>query len=230
MRTYIFFINVLFSILSFSQGNTEELDSTYTQKTYGIRVGVDISKLVKSALINDYTAFEINADYRISKKYYLATEIGGENRRIDDIQINYTTSGQYIKVGVDYNAYVNWLDMNNAIFVGGRYGLSTFSQTLHSFNVFNSDDFWGESNSFSPNQEFSSLSAHWLELIVGLKAEVLKNLFLGINAQLKNVIVNDTPDNFDNLYIPGFGRTHADTNWGVGFGYTISYLIPILRK
>ncbi len=35
---------------------------------------------------------------------------------------------------------------------------------------------------------------------------------------------------FDNLYIPGFNRTYDFSEFGAGFGYGISYLIPIYKK
>jgi hypothetical protein len=31
---------------------------------------------------------------------------------------NFTTKGSYLKVGFDYNAYENWLDMENIISIG----------------------------------------------------------------------------------------------------------------
>ncbi|MFT7252531.1 MAG: hypothetical protein ACI9FW_002293, partial [Flavobacterium sp.] len=37
------------------------------------------------------------------------------------------------------------------------------------------------------------------------------------------------PNNFDNLFIPGFNRTY-DGKFGTGFNYTVSYMIPIYKK
>ena len=65
---------------------------------FGLRVGTDISKLVKSVLIDDYTAFEINADYKFAKKYNLAGEFGNEDRTIDETQVNFTANGSYFKI------------------------------------------------------------------------------------------------------------------------------------
>ena len=33
-----------------------------------------------------------------------------------------TTSGSYLKAGIDYNMYDNWLDMDNMIYAGFRIG------------------------------------------------------------------------------------------------------------
>ena len=228
MRTYIFFISLFITFASFAQ-EEEVKDSSKTHK-FGLRVGTDISKLIKTAVIKDYTAFEINADYKFSKKYSLAGEFGNEKRTIDETQVNFTSEGSYFKIGLDYNAYENWLDMENAIYVGLRYGLSSYKQTLNSHSILNTDSYWDENNLINNSVNFDNSSTHWVELIVGIKAEVFNNLYIGINAQLKSYVGNTAPDNFANLYIPGFGKTVEDSKWGVGFGYTVSYFIPFYKK
>lgn len=227
-HTYIYIISFFMCLNIFAQEEKE--NDTLKKHSFGIRVGTDLSKLVKSALIENYTAFEINADYKFSKKFNIAGEFGNENRTIDDTQVNFTAKGSYLKVGVDYNAYENWLDMENVIFLGLRYGASTHKQTLNSYGIYNSDIYWGEDNYINASQSFDTNTSHWLELVAGLKAEVWNNLYLGINVQLKNKLVDENPSGFENLYIPGFGRTYQDSNWGVGFGYTISYYIPFYKN
>lgn len=229
MRTYIFIISLICSFAVNAQEDVKK-DSVKTHR-FGLRVGTDVSKLAKSVIIKDYTVFEINADYKFAKRYYLAGAFGNENRTIDETQVNYTTKGSYFNIGVDYNAYENWLDMENAIYTGLRYGVSSYSHTLNSYSIYNSSGgYWEETGLQTDSQNFDTTSSHWIELIVGLKAEVFNNLYLGVNVQLKNLVVNNKPDGFDNLYIPGFGRTYQDSNWGVGFGYSISYFIPFYKK
>lgn len=229
MRISIFITSLLICLATYGQETTQDSSST-KNRNFGLRIGTDISKLIKTALRKDYTAFEINGDFRFSKKYYIAAEIGHENHLIDETQVNLNTKGSYIKIGIDYNAYENWLDMENAIYAGLRYGISSFSQTLNSYSIQNIDQYWGETTLITTPQSFNGSSSHWIELIFGIKAEIFTNFYLGLNAQLKNKIVNETPSNLDNLYIPGFGKTYKDNNWGVGFGYTINYLIPIYKK
>ena len=66
--------------------------------------------------------------------------------------------------------------------------------------------------------------------MIGIKAEVINNVYVGLNAQLKISISDDTPENFENIYIPGFNKTYDSSGIGVGFGYNISYLIPLYKK
>lgn len=227
MRTYIFFTSLFIFFISLGQEKTKD---TIRFSDFSLRVGTDISKLVKTSLIKEYNGFEVNADFKFSKKYYLAGEFGRENRTIDETQLNFTTQGNYFKLGIDYNTYENWLNMNNAIFVGLRYGLSSYSTKLNNYSVLNPDPYWLENEFITTPIEYENSTTQFIELIIGIKAEIFNNLYLGINVQLKKYINDKGPDNFENLYIPGFGKTTDDSKWGVGFGYTISYLIPFYKN
>ena len=55
-------------------------------------------------------------------------------------------------------------------------------------------------------------------------------MYLGFNVQLKGLINSSEPENFENLFIPGFNKTHDSGFFGYGFGYSLSYLIPIYKK
>ena len=195
---------------------------------YGIRVGVDLNRIAKNFYADDYKGLEIVADYRLTKKIYIAGEIGNEKYTIDEDQLNFTANGSFLKIGFDYNAYENWLDMENMIYAGLRYGVGTFSQTLNSYSIYDNAGYFNETT-FYPNREYTSLTAHWAEVVGGVKAEVFDNLFLGFSVRLHILLANSKPDNFDNLYIPGFNRTY-EGNFGAGFNYTVSYFIPLYKK
>ncbi|MCB0444852.1 MAG: hypothetical protein KDC68_04215, partial [Gelidibacter sp.] len=94
----------------------------------------------------------------------------------------------------------------------------------------NSDQYWESPYTSTDSQKFNGLTALWAELILGVKAEVLTNLFVGANVQFKSMINQTQPANFENLYIPGFNRTFDSGRFGIGFGYNVSYLIPIYKK
>lgn len=234
MLTSIF--RILLLLVSFSaMAQAQATDTLATAKTYryGIRVGADLHRLTRSLYDDNYKGFEIVGDYRLTKKIYVAGEIGNEETTVDDDRINFTTKGSYFKVGFDYNAYENWLNMENMIYVGVRYGVSTFNHTINSYKVYQNSDIDNTGNYLpdvivNSGQDFSGLSAHWIELVGGVKAELFDNLFLGFSVRIKNLISNKRPEGFDNLYIPGFDRTYAG-NFGAGFNYTISYFIPLYK-
>lgn len=196
---------------------------------YGIRIGGDISKLLRTILEEDYSGFELIGDIRFSKRFYAAAEIGFENRDWNKDQLVSTTNGSYIKLGGDFNAYRNWLGMNNAISAGLRYGFSSFSQELISYPIYTTDTTFPTVIRNDP-RKYNGLNASWVEFILGVKTELINNLYLSINVQLKRLINEKKPDNFDNLFIPGFNRTNDYSEFGVGYGYSISYLIPIIRR
>ena len=133
-----------------------------------------------------------------------------------------------MKIGFDYNAYENWLDMENMIYVGIRYGFSNFSQNLNSYKIYDNSGYFPETVMY-PDEKYSGLTAHWGEVIGGIKAEVLNNLYIGFSLRLNVLFAEKKPDNFDNLYIPGFNKTY-NGSFGAGFNYTISYFIPFYKK
>jgi hypothetical protein len=196
---------------------------------YGVRVGVDLYKLTRSIYDSDYKGVEVVGDYRLTRKFYIAGELGTEDKTTDEDQLNFTTKGSYFKVGFDYNTYENWLDMENLITIGLRYGVSTFSQQLNSYTVYNANPYFGQATTVVSGEKYNGLSAGWAEVVLGVKAEVFDNVYVGFNVSLKRIITNKQPENFENLYIPGFNRTY-DGDFGAGFNYTVSYFIPIYKK
>ena len=196
---------------------------------YGIRVGVDLYKLTRALYDKNYKGIELVGDYRLTKKYFLAAELGNENKTTDDDRVNFTTKGSYLKAGFDYNAYQNWLDMENIISIGLRYGFSTFNQELNSYRIYNSNPYFGETPVIASGKKFDGLSASWIEVVAGVKAKVFNNVFMGFSLRLNRLVTNKQPENFSNLYIPGFNRTY-DGDFGVGFNYTVTYFVPIYKK
>lgn len=223
---YIFCISLLF--LSLERGYAQKNDTLKVKKPYSIRFGVDISKPIFNLINNDKSGFEITSDFRIKNRYYIASEIGYTTKTSSEDYLNFTTKGSYVKLGVNYNAYNNWLDMKNEIFVGMRYGFSSFSQTLNSYSINQFGNYF-DTPLNETEIEFDNLSAHWVELLLGVKVETFKNVFLGASVSFNNLINTNDPDNFENLYIPGFNKRYLNKS-GAGFNYTVSYQIPLYKK
>jgi hypothetical protein len=219
------------SLPLFGQSDSEVVnDSIVIQEKYGLRFGADLSKLARTAFSDDYSGFELVADYRLSKRFYVAGELGFEEKSTETNFLNSSGKGSYFKAGVDYNLYNNWLGMENLIIGGLRLGVSSFSQTLNSYTIYDTNSqTWGQIQSADSN-DYSGLTAAWIELVFGIKAEIFNNIFLGFNVQLKGRLSEKSPNNFENLFIPGFGRTYDSSKIGTGINYTISYLLPIYKK
>ena len=220
---FTFSLVVLFSMV----GNAQDTIQKFPQR-YGLRIGVDLHRLSKSFYDDDYKGLEIVGDYRLTRKFYAAGEIGNEEKTVDDDRFNFTTKGTYFKVGFNYNAFENWLDMENMIYAGMRVGVSSFSHTLNNYTIYDPTNYYGE-NIVTSGEKFEGLNAAWLEVVGGLKAELFNNVYLGVSVRLNYLLSNKEPENFGNLFIPGFNRTY-DGKFGAGFNYTLSYFIPIYKK
>lgn len=226
---YTFSLLLLVSVTAFSQESKKKDTVQPKTQRYGIRVGADIYKLSRSFFEKDYRGIELVGDYRLTKKHYIAVELGNEKKTVAEDQLNFTTEGTYLKAGFDYNAYENWLDMENMIYVGLRYGVSSFSQRLNNYTIYNANTYFGFPDITVSGEKFDGLSAQWAEVVTGVKAEMFDNLYIGFSLRMHYLISNKKPENFDNLYIPGFNRTYGG-NFGVGMNYTISYFIPLYKS
>ncbi|SFC61027.1 hypothetical protein SAMN04487891_11511 [Flagellimonas taeanensis] len=236
----LFVSMVLLPICMLGQSEPIDLqpkDTVEYKDEYGLRVGVDLSKLVLSFADEDYTGLELVGDYRLTQKLYLAAEIGNETKTQGEslnstLLYNFKTSGSYIKVGAEVNTYQNWFGMNNAITIGGRFAAASFSQTLNDYTIFNSNHLYNPDflPGIQPNQEFSGLNASWLEFVMGIKAELFANIYIGMSARLGFLVSNKEDERFPNLWIPGFNKVTDGSNFGVSYNYSISYFIPLYKK
>ncbi|GAA4304266.1 DUF6048 family protein [Aestuariibaculum suncheonense] len=204
-------------------------DSVKIKLKYGLRLGGELGKLIRSSIDDDYKGFEVIADYRIKRKLYIAGELGYEEKNTVNDYLDVSTRGGYIKGGIDYNMYQNWLDMDNMIYFGFRVGGSSFSHDLNNYTIYNTSQYWNQYAS-QDLRTYDGLTAFWSEIILGIKVEVLANLYLGLNAQLKFLVTESNPGNFENIYIPGFHKTYDSSGIGVGYSYTLSYRIPLYKK
>lgn len=236
----LFMLKYVISILVFTfclNANAQETansssvaqDSILQQRSYGLRVGIDAASLLRTVLDDEYTGFQILGDYRITRDLYIAGELGNEQLNRTSDRVDFETSGSFFKAGIDYNVYDNWLDMDNMVYFGARVGAATMSQTLKRYEFNTTNDFFPVDEQLV-NREFNGLTSLWLEFQLGIKVEVLPNFYLMANVQLKRMLTETTPDNFDNLYVPGFGRTYDTGEIGVGYVYGITYRIPFYRN
>lgn len=212
-----------------AQTNQTEENIHYYPQRYGLRVGADLFSLSRNLYDKDFSGFEINADYRLKKKIFAAVELGTTEITKDEENLyNFTTKGHYIKLGFDYNLHENWMNREDMIYVGFRYGFSTFSQTLNSYNIYTTNPYF-EEGTVTLNKAYDGLTAHWAEMILGIKTRVFNNVFMGFNFQLKALLAQKQPEDFENLYIPGYNKKYSG-GIGVGFNYNVTYFIPLYKS
>lgn len=215
------FINITLSNVSLKNDTIEK---------FGIRIGADIHKIIRSTSNNDYTGFSFDADIRLKESIYISSEIGNEEKQINNSYINSTAKGNYLKFGAKFKLNKKDIGTQNITYSGLNIGFSGFNQTINSYTIYNTNSStWGESIINEPIN-LNDLNALWFEILFGLKTEIINNLFLGFEIQLKNIISQKNKQEITNFYIPGFNRTYDSSGIGAGFSYTISYLIPVIKK
>ena len=232
-QIYIFIFS-LFSInfIVGQQIENKETDSIVVKKKLinidKLSIGIDLYKPIYSSINDDDLSYELITSLRIFEGFSIASEIGSLDKYVEDENVNFTSTGDYLKFGFDYNLFNNWTGMDNSIYLGMRFATSSFNNKIDSYTLRNPDSYW--SNNVLDNYEtinHSNQNANWIELLVGIKVETIKNIYLGISLRLNRLLSNPTPNNFNNLYIPGFNKVTDDNSWGSGFNYTLTYSLPL---
>jgi len=205
-----------------------ESDTIYVKNKYGIRAGIDLSKQIRM-LTEEYSGLSLYGDIKIKERLFIVAELGNDQKTIETENINSKLSGSYIKTGFNYNLYNNLPGLNNEIYVGLRYSQSSFKNELIDYSIYNKDRFWNDQRILE-YKEFDNLKSSWIEFVVGFNSEIKNNLFMGLSLRLNRMLKQDIPENFTNLFIPGFNKVTENNNFGTGITYSIIYQIPIIKK
>ncbi|NIJ45111.1 hypothetical protein FHR24_001550 [Wenyingzhuangia heitensis] len=201
----------------------------YNPKTYGLRFGIDIIKpILTYSWDGKFKGGEIVADYRINTRLFIAAEAGYADRALEEDTFNNTVKGSYLKAGINYNLYTNWLDMDNELYLGARYGFASFTNELNNYTIFQEGEYF-EAKEVTSSNKYNGLNAHWVEFVAGIKVEVLKNFYLGFMVNINKIITSKEADNLENNYSPGFGKI-TKTGTGANINYTLTYRIPLYKK
>ena len=235
-QIYLFIISICLSTNMLigqteSYSNDTLIKKDKLLKINKIRLGFDLLKPVLSSSEGDNLNYEIVGDLQLTENIYLAGEYGLVDKVIEDENINFNSTGSFLRIGFDYNMFENWIGMDNSIYIGLRYGTSNFSSKILDYNVRNKDSYFSNlvTNEFQ-TIEYSNLSGNWIELLLGIKVETFKNVYLGLSLRLNKLLSDKKPDNFGNLFIPGFNKVTDENTFGSGFNYTLTYSIPLKKR
>ena len=237
-HTWVFYISLLSFCYSVSQENDNitinDSLNLKKEKSINLRVGFDLYRIILSRVSDDFDGFEIVGDLKVSEDFFIALELGNLDITKQVEQVNFTTNGNYFKVGFDYNMFENLEGMNNHITLGARIGSSRHDQTLNSYTILDRTRYWTNSdlpitNGFATGER-PDLNALWFEIVLNFKVQILKNIYTGISLRLNRLISDKIPSNFDNIYIPGFNKKTQDNVFGAGFNYTLTYNFSLLSK
>jgi len=174
-----YFISIItFLFVNITIGNVKIVNDTLEK--FGVRAGLDLNKIIRSATDEDYSGFSLSGDIRLKESFYVFSEIGNEEKDINSNYLNSSVKGTYVKFGVNFKLNKD-IRTQNIVYSGLIVGYSNFDQNINSYTIYNTHSiYWGESIINSPIN-LSNLNAIWVEFIFGMKTEILNNLFLGFD-------------------------------------------------
>jgi hypothetical protein len=215
---------VLLVLTLFGQVSAQEVSAQDTLRTFGPRFGFDLARFIYIFTDPSEIGAEASVDFEIYKNIYPVFELGYNRISESEELFDYTAGGVYARAGMDYN-FLPMKDrsVHHSMTVGFRYGMSVFSHSTE--NVLIVNNYWGE---YMPEPYENNLTGHWLEIVGGLKTELVPNLFLGWSVRYKILLNPEMDPVMIPELIPGYGT--GGKNRAFGFTYSILYKIPLLKR
>lgn len=186
----------------------------------GIRLGVDITRPFQSLWNKgDRMGIEASADMELRPNLFPVAEAGWEKFDLDQDYVNYTSSGAYLRIGVNYNLLTaETKEERDLLYIGFRYGISFAQQEVNSYQI---DNYWEPVTG-----SFSSQSYHsqWIEIVFGITGEISKNFYMGWTIRGKFNVAQKDFDLPPVYFNPGYGK--AENSMNFDFTYSIFYTLP----
>lgn len=196
----------------------------------GFSVGMDLWGLGGKVFGSDFVSTEVAVDVDLKHRYFPVAEIGyGSTDTWSDKGIHYKSSAPYLRLGMDYNMLFRKAH-GHQLRLGLRYATSSFDYDVQSLGVSDpiyggmpgnpniSDDVWGSTVPFDHRGMKGSMQ--WMELCVGIRANVWGNLAMGWAMRFKFKLSGSSDTYGDPWYVPGFGQYASNT---LGITYTLVY-------
>lgn len=211
------------------QQNLEDTEGTplkkkektpYPNKKRGTELGIDVSRFLVPIFDDNRIAIAATIRTNLGKRTFFAGSLGSERVSFDDKSYSYKSTGLYATAGVDYDIFIVEEEGNNDnILLGLHYGYAIQEHGSASITI--DEGYWGDYlTSISPY----TLSTHWVELVGGLRSEVLNNFYMSWMIHLKVKISSGNTELLEPYKVPGFGT--GSNNFNLGFSYVLGYQIP----
>ncbi len=187
----------------------------------GLTISADLYGPVSNLFGSDHFSGEVSVAADFKNRFFPILELGyaTTNSIHEDTEIHYKTSAPYFRIGMNYNTGAKKLS-NSFLYVGVRYGFSSFKYDVVSPDI--TDGVWGGKVPLELYGESSS--AQWLELLVGVQVEIIKNIMLGWAVRYKSPFTVKENEHSRPWQVPGMGRNKSTV---YGISYSIIYKLPI---
>jgi len=226
MKIFNYTLTIVLLLLSLTSTAQEKEKKVRPKRTDnyihmpGLRLGLDISRPFQQLWTKgDRYGSEFSTDFEAKPNLYLAAEAGWEKLKLIQPLVDYASSGSYLRLGVDYNVLSpEDTDTKSMFYFGVRYAFDIASQKVNSYTT---EGYWGSTTGSFPNQSFTS---HWLEIILGIKGEIVKNFYMGWSIRTKFMLAQTAEELPEIYFTPGFGKSISTV--ALDFTYSIYYTIP----
>ena len=187
-----------------------------------IYVGADVFGFMNQALGSDIMSTEASIEVHLKNRFFPVVEIGYGSIETtnDETDIYYKTSAPYFRVGLDYNVFYKKPHLPGFFTVGLRYGYSSFNYDIESPALV--DPNWGHTTIPFSYKGVES-NASWAELVLGMKANVFNNFYMGFSIRYRSRLSVKKHENSEPYYIPGYGKGKS-SNFGIT--YNLVYKLP----
>jgi len=190
----------------------------------GIRLEVDLlSPLMKAIGASKGYYYQGAAVVNLKEKFFPTIEIGygGINNKVSVSGLIYNTNALYYRIGMDYNVLNSTKPlsaMNNIFSIGARFGGSNLLYNIENVQI--TDNYWNRNNiiNFSNQRKFMI----WWEVLAGIRAEIINNIFIGWNVRIKGAFTSPKQGEVYPYYIPGLGLYNGgkwEFNYSLGWQF-----------
>ena len=229
ISTYIIALLVLSSLLALptrlSAQSTQKLTDEEKEEIpffQGLMVGVDIYGFLNQALGSDTRTTEASIEANLLNRFFPVLEVGYGSMDVtdDETNIHFKTSAPFFRIGANYNVFYKKPELPGYLTVGLRYGFSSFEYDVQAPALV--DPNW---NHTQVPVDYTGVKSKvgWLEAVVGLKANVYQNFYLGLNVRYRSRLSMTKNENSEPYYIPGYGRGKSSS---FGITYSLIYQLP----
>lgn len=202
----------------------EQLKADYKASPFyqGSSVGVEIAGIGGYLLGGDILSSEIILQSNLKNRFLPTLEIGyGKTDVVNDANdMHYKTSAPYFRIGMDYNVFYLKPYLPGYLYLGLRYGMSSFSYDVSGPDM-SDPNYGGTTVPFSYSGMKSKAS--WLEGVVGIKVKIYKGFHMGWAVRYKMRMSITNHENSQPWYVPGFGKNASSS---FNLTYNLIYNLP----
>ncbi|MCX6182229.1 MAG: DUF6048 family protein [Bacteroidetes bacterium] len=217
-KTFRYFISAVLLLLASIVVDAQDAIG----RKHFLRINVDLASPTYSYFFDkNRIGYEAMAEYSYNDTLFFVAE-GGYHQLIDTLSTSYqsASNGAFLRLGVNRNMmkYYNKRD-RDIFYVGARLSGSLYNTNYSFINV--KDSYWGNVSLSPPPTK--TYMGFWGEVVVGMRIETLKNLFIGWDIRGSFKLYDTNQSTYKTLFIPGYGNAQSSVslwmNYSVGYAF-----------